>query len=71
MVVSFLFLLVTVQPLRHKGTKKEYELYYNLSVFVYPVAPEDGTGVTLWLNYYSSFELGCRISPIQQKIIFI
>ncbi len=23
-----------------------------LSVFVYPVAPEDGTGVTLWLNYY-------------------
>ena len=28
------------------------ELYYNLSVSVYPVAPEDGTGVSLWLNYY-------------------
>ena len=31
------------------------ELYYNLSVFVYPacpVGPADGTGVTLWLNYY-------------------
>ena len=26
--------------------------YIKLSVFVYPVAPEDGTGVTLWLNYY-------------------
>ncbi len=41
------------------------EIYYNLSVFVYPacpvgryyrtgVAPEDGTGVTLWLHYYES-----------------
>jgi len=28
------------------------ELYYNLSVFVYPVGPADRTGVTLWLNYY-------------------
>jgi hypothetical protein len=28
------------------------ELNYNLCVFACPVAPEDGTGVTLWLNYY-------------------
>ena len=28
------------------------ELYYNVSVFVYPVGPADRTGVTLWLNYY-------------------
>ncbi len=26
----------------------------NPSVFVYPVAPEDGTGVTFWLNYYEN-----------------
>ncbi len=31
------------------------EIYCNLSVFVYPVTPEDGTGVTLWLNYYLMF----------------
>jgi hypothetical protein len=31
------------------------ELYYNFCVFACPVAPEDGTGVTLWLNYYLYF----------------
>ena len=31
------------------------ELYYNLSVFAYPVAPEDGTVVTLWLHYYPKY----------------
>ena len=33
------------------------ELYHNISVFVYSVAPKDGTGVTLWLNYYDKWNI--------------
>ncbi len=31
------------------------KFYNTYPFFVYPVAPEDGTGVTLWLNYYVGF----------------
>ncbi len=39
--------IVILVPARHR-----LRLRRGGRVFVYPVAPEDGTGVTLWLNYY-------------------
>ncbi len=42
-------------PLIKEGIKKK--LYYNLCVFACPVAPEDGAGVSLWLNYYKKSKI--------------
>ncbi len=43
--------IVFLVPARHR-----LRLRRGGRVFVYPVAPEDGTGVTLWLSYYPYFK---------------